>query len=149
MDANELYQNPRMIRLRFEERFGEPLDTLLTDLTKGEVADRSPIMEMIRNVAYKGEFRDETAKRRLILISDMLQHMPEYSHYRTPVDYEAFAKSRYFEQVRPSLPGVEVRVIYLIRRGRESIQTAGHAVFWERFFKAAGAIHLNEIRVGP
>lgn len=147
-DANALYQNPTKIRLRFKKKFGQPLADLLADLITGERADRSPIMEMIRNVAYMGDFNDQSVKRRLILISDMLQHMPGYSHYRSPVNFEAFAASDYFARIKAPLPGVNVHLIYLVRRGQERNQTSKHLVFWERFFQGVGA-KLVDVRYGP
>lgn len=159
-DANALYQNPQKIRQRFENRFGRPLEELLADLTKGDVADRSPIMEMIRNVSYRGDFdmgesneekgksEDRGVKRQLVIISDMLQHMPEFSQYQAPVTFEAFAKTEYFRHIRATLPGVVVHLIYLLRHGREKIQTASHLIFWEKFFRNAGA-ELVDVRYGP
>jgi hypothetical protein len=73
-EANALYQNPKKIRLHFEERFGKPLDAILANLVKGERSEQSPIIEMIKSVAYRGDFDEQGVKLQLVLISDMLQH---------------------------------------------------------------------------
>jgi hypothetical protein len=162
--ANALYQNPEKIRLRFEERFGKPLDSILENLVKGDVAKFSPIMEMIRNVSFRDDFDVQGEKRQLVLISDMLQHTTGgYSHYpprgknsaseqsgasSSRLSFSEFKTKDEYRRVKASLSGVNVRIIYFRNRNRSDLQTPRHVLFWEDFFADAGAT-LVEVRYGP
>lgn len=147
-DANALYQNPRKIKQRFDERFGRPLDQALVTLTQGEEAKSSPIMEMIQNVAFAENLQGTSDRKRLYLISDMLQHTPVYSQYKSAIDFDAFARTDQLKRVQVALPNVAVYIFYLFRRGQEKLQTAKHTAFWERYFDSMGA-KLVDVRYGP
>ena len=47
-EANPLYENPKRIQKKYEERFGEPLEKALLELTTGSQYPTSPIMETIK-----------------------------------------------------------------------------------------------------
>ena len=96
---------------------------------------------MIWAVALDRNF-DSTKKRRLIVVSDMLQNTPEYSHYQNGADFSAWRNSahgREFPQF--SLLGVEVEILYLKRTDdfARAAQNRGHVRFWEDYFVELGA----------
>ena len=146
-EANELYENPRKIRAQFDRQFGAPLDAVMEEIARADSSPRSPIMEMIQEVSYHQDFdASEKAERRLVLFSDMLQHMPGvYSHFRARPDFERFDRSAYAGRIAPDLNGVAVRIIYLLHPEYRASQTRRHILFWERYFAAAGA-RLEEVR---
>lgn len=138
-DANPLYQNPREIRRKFDKQFAAPLRQAIDDLTKAPKQKYSPIIEMIRAVALDSDF-DSSQKRRLIIVSDMLQHTDDYTQYRGGADYEEWAQSSYATEFADlSLAGVEVEIWYVKRPLLSGAQTRRHVRFWEDFFAAAGA----------
>jgi hypothetical protein len=139
-DANPLYENPRLVRRRFEEEFRRPLEDALSRLAQSEnPQDESPILEMVEAVALDRNF-DFTRKRRLIIVSDMLQNTAAYSHYRGAPDFAAFRESGYGRRfMELSLLGAEVEILYLKREKTRDLQTTAHIRFWEDFFDAAGA----------
>ena len=138
-DANWLYENKRLIRASYEERFGEPLSVSVRKLTEPAQAPTSPIMETIRNIAAVTEFAVAAGERTLIVVSDLLQNMPAYSHYRTNPDYERFRSSAYAASVRPDLAGVAVELVYLRNRKTQRRQGRAHLGFWEAYFADGGA----------
>ncbi|WP_319587867.1 hypothetical protein [uncultured Desulfobulbus sp.] len=75
--ANNLYQNPRMVQQRFDEQFQAPLETALAKLLQPGVAPQSPILESI--IALKGSNKQP---ERMIVVSDMLQNSENLSFYR-------------------------------------------------------------------
>ena len=138
-DANPLYQNPREIRRKFERQFASPLRRAIDDLTKAPRQERSPIIEMIRAVALDSDF-DSSQKRRLIIVSDMLQHTDAYSQYRGGADYEKWRQSQHAAEFADlSLAGAKVEIWYVKRPLLSGAQTRRHVRFWEEFFAAAGA----------
>jgi len=147
-DANELYQNPKKLKRRFDERFGRPLEAVIETLLIGEKASSSPVMEMIKNVAFAEKFNDDKPGKRLILISDMLQHTAVFSHYRDPPDFLKFSQSDQYRRVQVPLPGVDIQIIYFFRDGQARRQSSKHIVFWEQYFQSMGA-SVSEVRYGP
>ncbi len=143
--ANRIYQNPELMQNKFDEVFGTPLNKALADIQLGDTRPSSPIMEMIQTVGRLRDFRPTpTHRRRLIIFSDMLQNVPDYSHYRTKPDYRIFKENSYAQRLRVDLGGVEVRIIYLLRNGARHLQTNAHGVFWEQYLESLGA-QLSEI----
>lgn len=137
--ANPLYQNPEEIRRRYEQRFVMPMRQAVAALFNRPPQKNSPILEMIRAVALVSEF-NSSQPRRLIIVSDMLQNVAAYSHYRDGTDFLRWQKSDYAADfLRLSLTGVEVSVWYVKRPEVRHLQTHGHANFWHQFFTAAGA----------
>lgn len=98
----------------------------------------SPIMEMLQLVSIDG-FRkyNITGRKRLIIISDMLQNTPTFSQYRAQVNFEQFKKTDYFQKVRTKFEAVDVELMYLMHSPQ--LQTRGHAIFWEDYFREMGA----------
>lgn len=140
--ANPLIQNPELIQREYETKFKNPMESAIKRLAQSSPQGTSPIHEMIYSVALNRDF-DSTKQRRLIIVSDMLQHTPPgYSHYRDGVDFDAWRNSphgRGFPQL--SLLGVEVEILYLQRANDHSraVQNRGHVYFWENYFAELGA----------
>jgi len=136
--ANELYQNPKKIKLKFDRFFSNPLWEVLEDILSDSTDNQSPILEMIRELSLRDDFRNDIPKRTLIIISDMMHHTPNYSHYNQGSDYNYFAKTSYFDEVAASLKSVNIKIVYLLRTKLNTIQGRQHLVFWENYFQAMG-----------
>ena len=138
--ANPLYENPRQIRRRFEREFRAPIKAAVERLAGLPSKPTSPILEMIRAVALDRNF-DSTKGRRLIVVSDLLQNVADYSHYRTSPDFEQWRDTPYAREfLQLSLLDVDVDILYLKRTDARSLQTRGHVAFWEDYFDAVGAV---------
>ena len=143
--ANWLYENKTLLRAQYEERFTAPLSALVERLARSESAPTSPIMEMVRSVAALPEFSSAVRERKLIIVSDLLQNVRGYSHYRSKPIYEEFRSSRYASSVRPDLVGAEVELVYLPNKRARANGTAEHRAFWRQYFAAAGASVVHVI----
>lgn len=141
-DPNPLYENPGQVLLRFEREFKKPLDDAIAQLVETtKPSATSPILEMIRAVALDRTYV-MTRNRRLIVVSDMLQNVPQYSHYRAGADFDAWRDTDYAQEfLQLSLLGVDVEILYLKRVDGDvrHLQTRSHVRFWEKYFDAVGA----------
>ncbi|WP_404382823.1 hypothetical protein [Caenispirillum salinarum] len=139
-EANALYQNPALIRRRFEEGFRQPLDMALDEAVEGLAAGTSPIMEMMQVITTLPTFQPEdSARRRLLIVSDMLHNMPYFTQYApNGADFEAFRRRAGREAPSALLNGVDVQVIYLVRPGFTQFQGREHVEFWERWIAEMG-----------
>lgn len=146
--ANALYENPELLQKRWHERFEQPLDQAISAFMQPSTADSSPIFEMLQVVALSafppaagsaGDSRRDDAKpKRIVLISDMIQHTPEWSQYRGQMDLSKLKASPYFTRVGTNLQGAEVEILYVRRDGKEALQSKRHALFWADYIAAIG-----------
>jgi len=145
-EANELYQNPKKIQTKFDDFFKSPLTDILSNIVKGAGAERSPILEMIHDLSLREDFSFNIKERKLFLVSDMLQHMKQYSHYRrNSMDYGEFKKTKYSQGVTANLTNVSARILYIWRPELGALQNNRHILFWENYFRDMGAT-IEEIR---
>ena len=140
--ANPLIRNPELIQRQYEKKFQRPMESAIEQLAQAPPQSTSPIHEMIQAVALDRNF-DSTKKRRLIVVSDMLQNTPpEYSHYRDGADFSAWRNSAHGRKFPEfSLLCVEVEILYLKRTddSARAAQNRGHVRFWEDYFAELGA----------
>ena len=107
-------------------------------LVATQPAKWSPIFEMLQLVGINGyRKQDVKGERRLIVMSDMLQNMPEFTMYKGPVEYSAFAASDYGKKAQSELTDVSVELHYLMNSPQ--LQTKRNLKFWEDYFLKAGA----------
>ena len=141
-EPNPIYENPDVVRRRFEEEFRGPIDDAIDRLVKTtRPSSTSPILEMIRAVALDRNYVG-TRSRRLIVVSDMLQNVSQYSHYRDRAPFQTWRNTDYAREfLQVSLLGVDVEILYLRRIDETSrhLQNRGHVKFWEDYFAAVGA----------
>ena len=144
-EANALYESKRRKEVSWREGFDTPIRTALEEITETGSANTSEIMEMLQVVgltAFTGSHTDDDPKRELIIVSDMLQHTPEYSHYRDwPMTFKEFEATPTFRRLTTSrLVGVRVKIIYVRRQeyGAATIQGRAHVDFWEEYIAGIG-----------
>ena len=115
-EPNPIYENPELVRRRFETEFRRPIDDAIARLVNAtRPSSTSPILEMIRAVALDRNYVS-TQPRRLIVVSDMLQNVSRYSHYRDRGDFPSWRNTEYAREfLQVSLLGVDVEILYLRR----------------------------------
>jgi hypothetical protein len=129
---SEYTANPRLARQRWLEGFRQPLDAALEDGFRPTPGKTSPIMETIQRIAverFTGRAAEEVSKS-LVVISDMLQHGPDYSQYTGDLSFDRFKSSRAYRKVQTDLHGADVLIYYIQRRTGKPINSADHIRFW-------------------
>ena len=138
-DANAFYENPKHIRQRWQQQFEQPLDRAIEGFMQAGQSDFSPIMEIFQHISLSAfPPRDSLAEKQIILISDMLQHTLEWSHYRAQMDFNALQKTNYYQRINTDLQNAEVNILYVRRDGMEKLQNKRHAFFWADYIKSIG-----------
>lgn len=141
-EANPLYQNPRLIREKYERDFKARLDSAISALLSPSTRQTSPIMESLKAVCVDA-FGAAPAgvPLRLTIVSDMLQHSAVASHYRER-DVEALLRSPRLQALRADCRGADVDIVYLLRptrTGQPGVQTRAHQSFWDRYLQLLNA----------
>ncbi len=144
-DANVLYENPALLNKRWQTRFQQPLEQAIATSIEPAKADSSPIFEILQTVALSAfppnvgtDAPDPATPRKIVLVSDMIQHTPEWSHYRGQLDMKRLQATPYYQKVRTDLQGAEVQILYVRRAGSEQLQTKRHALFWADYIQSIG-----------
>ena len=147
-DASKLTENVELVKQEFTRNFKSKLDATIQALTSMDSPrDRSPICEMIKAVTVKSFSNNDikiTGPRRLIVISDFMQHFPgKFSMYdkknRDRFDYRKFAHTSYgsallLDSADANLRGLNVDLWFT------NTLTMSNKKFWEDYFYEARAI---------
>ena len=89
--TNPLFENARMVQARWDEDFAAALDRALRGAAAGGTARASPIVAGLRAVAADPDFDAAIPRRRLVLVSDLLEHDPDgFSLYVTDANYSSW-----------------------------------------------------------
>lgn len=140
--ANPLFENARHAQARWDEAFADALDRALRSAQSGGGQRASPIIAGLRAVAADPDFGAEIPQRRLVLVSDLLEHQPgSFSLYAAGADFNLWRAQTPTEP--PDLSAVDIRVVPIDRP--EQAQRQGEAIsgFWPAFFEAASVQSLS------
>ena len=141
-DANPLFENARITQATWDEAFVEALDGALRSASSGGPQRASPIVAGIRAVAADPDFGAEIPQRRLVLVSDLLEHDPQgFSLYVSNANYAAWRAGS--ATGPPDLARVDMRIVPIDRPDHAEPQAHALAEFWPAFFDAADVQSLS------
>ncbi len=136
--ANPLFENAKLAQQIWDESFADALAAAVRRAGQSRIANASPLLASLRAVAADPEFSESVRSRRLVLVSDLMEHEPDgFSLYAAGADY---ARWRAIDSRGPAdFTGVEVRVAALDRPDLAALQTAAVDKFWLDYLDATGA----------
>ncbi len=147
-DVTQLTQNVRRVEDRYDRRFLTPLNALFDQMIAASDAKRSPIMEAIQ--ALIGDtpgFVTFDGPKRVIVVSDLLQHSDAMSFYRGE-DWQSFTASATAQRLSESLGGADVTLFLIPRPAGFKGDPAAVEDFWIRYFDHQGASLPKVQRLG-
>lgn len=143
--TNPLFENARIMQQRWDEDFADALAVALRSAQSGGTQRASPVIAGLRAVAADPDFGAEIPNRRLVLVSDLLEHNPAgFSLYVSDADYAAWRASS--PQDAPDLARVDLRIVPVDRPTNALEQANVMDRFWTPFFDAAD---VRSISVDP
>jgi uncharacterized protein YoaH (UPF0181 family) len=134
---SEYTANPRLAKKRWLEGFRQPLEEALDVGFHPAPGKTSPIMETVQRIAidrFSGRAAEDIPKS-LILVSDMLEHEPDYSQYQGDLSYGRYKASRAYRRLQTDLHGAEVTIYYVQRLMGRPISSADHIRFWAEWVR--------------
>lgn len=140
-DVSDLTGNKRLADRKFFEKFESVLDNHLMRILNSAEANSSPIMKSIQSVyveTFLGE-KNKSDSKKLILVSDLLEHTDDFSLYRNDINFENFSKGYYWPTVKSNMEGLDVEILFLNRAGNLDLQTPLLKLFWQLYFLEQGA----------
>jgi len=139
-ELNQMYQNPQLAKKKWDG-FAAQLRSDINKQIEARPHGTSPIFEAIQATALRtfGKPEYDGLPKRLVIISDLMQHVPGgLSMYQGVPPFDSFKNTDYFARVRSDLSGVSVLIYYLVRPKVEE-QDAKHIAFWNDYFRFEGA----------
>lgn len=137
-EANELYENPRLIAQRYREEFEDPLQETLSQMIRTSKADRSPIMEALQAlIADTPDFTSTSGQRKIVIVSDMLQNSAALSAYRSE-GWDHFETTGGSRRLARNLQGVDIQIIRIPRQTNPNLNELSED-FWVRYFDRQGS----------
>jgi hypothetical protein len=134
---SEYTANPRLAKERWLDGFRQPLDQALDSGFRPAPGKVSPIMATIQRIAvdrFTGR-NAEAVPKSLVVISDMLEHEPDYSQYTGDLSYERFKSSRAYKKVQTDLHGADVLIYYIQRTTGRPVNSVDHIRFWAEWIR--------------
>jgi hypothetical protein len=140
-EADSFRENAKIVGQKYAKIFDAPFRAALDSVLKSGQGDTSPIIEAIEDATIKtfGKLNNsQYSTRKLIIVSDMVQHTSSISLYRDVPQFPQFQNTDAFKMHRPVLKNVAVEVWEINRSGAASGQRAKIADFWSKYFVAQG-----------
>jgi hypothetical protein len=135
-ETNPLFENARMVQAAWDEDFAQALESALRSASSGGPQRASPIVAGLRAVAADPDFGADIPRRRLVLMSDLLEHNPQgFSLYVSDANYAAWRAAS--ASGPPDLARVDLRVVPIDRPDNAERQGQAMEQFWPAFFDAA------------
>jgi hypothetical protein len=136
-NLSEYTANPRLAKQRWMDGFREPLDQALETGFTPAPGKTSPIMETIQRIAverFTGRNVEQVPKT-LVVISDMLEHGPDYSQYGGDLSYDRFKRSGAYRKVQTDLHDADVQIYYIQRQTARPVNSVDHIRFWAEWIR--------------
>ncbi|WP_347268299.1 hypothetical protein [Paracoccus sp. (in: a-proteobacteria)] len=138
-DVSALNQNLRLVGERYEGRFLQPLNAMFEQMIAASGAKQSPIMEGLQAlISETPGFIAFAGPKRVIIVSDLLQHSAAMSFYRGE-DWKSFRASPAAGRLSRSLEDAGVELFLIPRPGEWKGNVATLEDFWIRYLDHQGA----------
>lgn len=130
---------------RFETNFEAGLESAFNKAVGLRGSSTSPLIESLREATTRSFSRTpETTRRRIIIISDMLQNSETVSHYKGLESFERFQSSASWPKAIIDLGNAEVSILYITRSETRNVQGIEHQEWWRNYFKAVNG-YLKDV----
>ena len=138
-DANILYENRPQISERYNREFLTPIMLLIDETLTGSAENKSPIMEALQSlIAETPDFTTAPGRKKVVVVSDMLQNSDELSFYRGQ-GWDYFVSRNGEGRLARSLSNVNVEILRIPRSGGNTPSPALVDDFWTRYFDLQGS----------
>ena len=138
-DANILYENRPQISERYNREFLTPIMLLIDETLTGAAENKSPIMEALQSlIAETPDFTIAPGRKKVVVVSDMLQNSDELSFYRGQ-GWDYFVAQNGEGRLARSLSNVNVEILRIPRSGGNTPSPALVDDFWTRYFDLQGS----------
>lgn len=155
-EINAVNEGTRRAQIRWRDGFEKPLQDVLAKMLVTTPSQSTPLLEAIQSVSVLsfGPLRanEKTSAKppipkRLVIISDLLQHSNNLSLYSKPPSLEQYLKSEAYRKVRADLRDIDVQILLIRRQTKQNAQSTDLTNFWESLIPAQGGriVHFKPL----
>jgi hypothetical protein len=147
-DVSRWWGNPGQAQAQWEASFGMPLAKVLEDqLLADQQTKWSAIFEAIDTTLWDDSFGAQVLRRRIVIVSDLMQNMPGHRHYERVPRVDEFLASPIGKRLKTKVwAGLNVDLTYLPDVRAPHLQGDKHIKFWLEVFRRLG---VGSVRVLP
>jgi hypothetical protein len=140
--------NPDQVQEQWQASFGTPLAQVLEQELLAQRETRwSAIFESVDMAMWDASFGADLARRRMVIISDLMQNIPGHSHYKRIPRIEDFLASEVGKRLKSKVwSSLTVDLVYLPDVRAPHLQGDKHIKFWVGVFRRLG---VGSVRVLP
>jgi len=144
-DVNPLFVTAGKVDAEWAATFGKPVEAAIAGAAERLETPSSPLIATIAALLTRPDFDARVPQRRLVMVSDMVEHQKGYSHLSGGDFWKGYANSGLARYATLDLRGVAVAIDYLVRPKYANVQGAPHRRFWQRLFAEAGTAEVTFI----
>lgn len=125
--------NSELADRRWKIMFADRVDHVIEELQNIPPREGSPILEGLQSVAVTAlgaPLALSAPDKRILIVSDMIHHTPEFSMYQGAPSFDQFKNGQYYRRVRASLREAKVEVSLIVRETRRDVQQPPLYRFW-------------------
>jgi hypothetical protein len=142
---SQIFVTLSRVEKKWREKYADPIDDAIAKAGDGPSSPNSPIIMSVAAILTRPDFDARVRQRRLVLISDLLEHEKGYSQLKGGEFWRMYRASPLPHTARLDLRGMAVAIDYLARSQYAAIQGPKHQEFWRRLFSEAGAVEVSFI----
>lgn len=135
--VNNLTGNKLFAEKNYEEKFKKPIRDILGKIVNDQSDIESPIMESLQSISvtsFIGE-QNKNAEKKLIIVSDLLQHSKSFSVYKGIPDFNTFKDTPYWRSIKADFKDVDVEIYVLNRSNAIALQNPRLLKLWTDYFE--------------
>ena len=133
-----IIDNPEMIENEWRLKLFNPIFEASKKIIASKTKQKSPISEALFAIADRADFQPSIAKRKIIIVSDLIQNSNAYSFYKKGASWEKFYTSLFANEL-PDFTDVTI-VTRIVPRHRYDIPMKKLRKFWDQYFLKTNAI---------
>ncbi len=138
-DIDPLTGNPEKAMALWKEQYLAKVEDVLASTIHGSPQDFSPILEVLQRIAaeHLTTSRDRSIPSKLVVVSDMIQHTPAYSHYVDGLSLETY-RAKAGKRLATDLAGASVE-LWMVQRATQKVNPEELGNFWLEWVTASNA----------
>lgn len=147
-DKSQWTSNKRRLKENWEHKFKTKLETAVNGVLEADLTKQSPILNAIKSVGVYSFAASKAESKKMVIVSDLLHHTEELSHYRTPkIAFSKVQDSPFMVSVLSNLNGAEIEILYLTRPKDHARQGRTHVLFWEKYLEQSNGLITKIVNV--
>ncbi len=137
-----LFRNERLTEQDWSEKFKLDLEERVADVMLNKQANYSPLLEHFEAVMRRPDFAPFVENRRLVVVTDLVQNTPRWSHYRNGADWDDFERTLDYSAAK-KFENVYVRIHVVERHNGPDPQALRE--FWRVYFEDIGGGEVDYV----